>query len=259
MLCQKCGHVPKCKNCSVSISYHKLPGGETLGMCHICKTQYPQPRKCPECSSDQIKEYGLGLQKVAEYIQENYNTKPLQIDSDKANSPNKISKLSNEFNATQVFLGTSLLNIPPRDVKIDLVIFLQADLGLNIPDYTANENNFHFLYDTFRAYKDATFLVQTFNPDHYSIRKACKMSKEEFWQEEELFRKEHDYPPYGDLCVLLYKNEIEERLFKQVDTMYKELLYLQQKYQLDTELEIYSTPPLIYKVYGKYRYHIILK
>jgi hypothetical protein len=56
----------------------------------------------------------------------------------------------------------------------------------------------------------------------------------------------------------LYKNEIEEKVFTKVDTLYKELLYLSQKYQM-TDLEIYATPPLIYKMFGKYRYNIILK
>jgi len=56
----------------------------------------------------------------------------------------------------------------------------------------------------------------------------------------------------------LYKNEIEERMFSKVDTLYKELLYLKEKY-LMPDLEIYSTPPLIYKMFGKYRYNIILK
>ncbi|MBU0626474.1 hypothetical protein KKG31_03950 [Patescibacteria group bacterium] len=57
---------------------------------------------------------------------------------------------------------------------------------------------------------------------------------------------------------MLYKNEIEERLFNKVDTLYKDLLYLKEKYE-QTELEIYSTPPLIYQMFGKYRYNIILK
>ncbi|MFZ2912260.1 MAG: hypothetical protein WAZ75_04200, partial [Candidatus Absconditicoccaceae bacterium] len=56
----------------------------------------------------------------------------------------------------------------------------------------------------------------------------------------------------------LYKNEIEERLFNKVDKLYKELLYLKEKYQIQ-DIEIYSTPPMIYKIFGKYRYNIILK
>ena len=259
VLCQKCGHIPKCKNCSVSISYHKLPSDDWMGLCHICKTQYPMPKSCPECHSDQIKEFGLGIQKVAEYIQEHFDANTAIIDAERTRSRNKIQEIQQNSTWTQVFLGTSLLATPPAGLQVDLVIFLQADFGLNIPDYTANENNFHFLYDSFVNYPDATFVVQTFNPDHYSIRAACKLDKEWFWSEERKFRETHRYPPEGDLCVLLYKHEIEASLFTKVDALHKELLYLQQKYQLADDVEIYATPPLIYKMYGKFRYNIIIK
>ena len=84
------------------------------------------------------------------------------------------------------------------------------------------------------------------------------MDENRFRDEENQFRKINNYPPFADLCVILYKNEIEERVFTKVDQLYKELLYLAQKYEMK-DLEIYSTPPLIYKMFGKYRYNIILK
>ncbi|MBU0626473.1 hypothetical protein KKG31_03955 [Patescibacteria group bacterium] len=58
-----------------------------------------------------------------------------------------------------------------------MVVFLNADLGLNIPDYTAAEKNFYFLYDAFKKYDCDNFIVQSFNPDQYSIRSACKLDK----------------------------------------------------------------------------------
>ncbi|MDR0606771.1 MAG: hypothetical protein LBG52_00035 [Candidatus Peribacteria bacterium] len=141
---------------------------------------------------------------------------------------------------------------------LDLIIFLNADLGLNIPDFNVNEHNFLLLYETFIKHTTPHFIVQTFNPHHFSLRNACNLDEEGFYRTESLFRETYHYPPYADLCIILYKNEIEERVFTKVDQLYKELLYLAQKYQMD-DLEIYSTPPLIYKMFGKYRYHIILK
>jgi primosomal protein N' len=79
-----------------------------------------------------------------------------------------------------------------------------------------------------------------------------------FLKEDNLFREKNKYPPFSEICVIMYKNEIEERLFTKIDKLHKELLYLKEKYQMN-ELEIYSTPPLIYKIFGKYRYNIILK
>jgi primosomal protein N' (replication factor Y) len=114
------------------------------------------------------------------------------------------------------------------------------------------------LYETFVKHTTANFIVQSFNPEQYSIRNACRMNKKYFYEEDSIFRKTNNYPPFGELCVILYKNEIEESLYNKVDTLYKDILYLKEKYELK-DIEIYSTPPLIYKMFGKYRYNIIFK
>jgi primosomal protein N' (replication factor Y) (superfamily II helicase) len=282
IICHDCGHIPKCKNCSVSISYHKLVSWETIGLCHICKTQYAVPATCPVCHSDKIKDFWLGTQKVAEYLKREYGKDALIIESETVNSPNKIAKIfwkiwqateksdkdsQNDFSdlsdnssdsSVQIIIGTSLLATPIKNYPFDLVIFLNADLGLNIPDYTSAERNFYFLYEAFVKHSTTSFIVQSFNPDQYSIRTACQLNKEKFYEQDNIFRKTNGYPPFGELCVILYKNEIEESLFTKVDTLHKDLLYLKEKYGLK-DIEIYSTPPLIYKMFGKYRYNIILK
>lgn len=204
----------------------------------------------------------MGTQKVAEYIKEEFGTESVIIESEKANSPHKIEKILDTLKEPRqeplIVIGTSLLTTPIAGYPFDLLIFLNADMGLNLPDYNVAEKNFYFLYEAFTKHTTATCIVQTFNPEQYSIRSACKLDKEGFYVFDNEFREAHNYPPYADICVLLYKNEIEERVFTKVDKLYKELLYLKEKYQY-TDLEIYSTPPLIYKTFGKYRYNIILK
>lgn len=258
IICHDCGNIPKCKNCSVSISYHKIESWTTIGLCHICKTQYNVPTSCPECHGKKIKEFWLGTQKVAEYLKREYNKEALIIESETVNSPNKIKKITEQITEHQIIIWTSLLATPPSTINFDLIIFLHADLGLNVPDYTSAERNFYFLYETFVKHTQANFIVQSFNPDQYSIRNACRMNKEKFYEEDNVFRKVNWYPPFGELCVILYKNEIEESLYTKVDTLHKDLLYLKEKYELK-DIEIYSTPPLVYKMFGKYRYNIILK
>ena len=71
-------------------------------------------------------------------------------------------------------------------------------------------------------------------------------------------RIEHGYPPYKDICIIHYKNEVEQKTLTQVNTLYQEILFLREKYGLK-DMEIYDTPPLIYKIFGKYRYNIIIK
>lgn len=266
IICYECGHIPQCKKCSVSISYHKQANGEMLWLCHICKTQYLMPQICEKCWSKKIKPYWIWAQQVAEKLQQEFSIKPIIIESDTVNSTVKVKKLFSQLSdpadkkswKSSIIVWTQLLCQPIKDHPLDLLIFLNADIGLNMPDYTANERNFQILYEAFTKHSDTQFIVQTMKSDQFSIRFACKMDKDWFYAAEWAFRKEYNYPPFGELCVILYKNEIESRLFKKVDTLHQELLYLKQKYQMDN-LEIYSTPPLIYKMFGKYRYHIILK
>lgn len=260
ILCQDCGHIPQCKNCSVSISYHQDIHKEIFWLCHICKTQYDMPKTCENCWSQNIKNYGLGIQQVADYIKESYNIEPIIIDTNKTNSSNKIKRIQGNIKGKQwhIILWTSLLSSPIKDIGSDLVIFLNADIGLNIPDYTAAAKNFSLLYETIQNYTRSNIIIQSFQPDHYSIRSACKKDKNLFIQQDTQYRQTHHYPPYADLCVLVYKHEIEERLYTNVDKLHKELLYYKEKYQ-QNQLEIYTTPPLIYKKFGKYRYNIIIK
>lgn len=264
VICRHCGHIPQCDRCSVAINYHQTPGGEKLGICHICKMQYPSPDHCTACRKSQLKNYGLGIQKLAQILSQEYWKDTILISSETVNSEKKIERLQQELadqkkkGNTPVLLGTSLLSTPIKDRDLDLVVILDADIGLNIPDYNAAEKNFYFLYETLSKHRSPTFLLQSFNPEHHSIRNACKLDPKNFWEQEHPFRATHHYPPFGEICVLLYKDEVEEKVFKKIDTLYKELIYLQQRYQLP-EIEIYSTPPLIYKIFGKYRYHIILK
>lgn len=261
IICSKCGYIPQCDHCSISISYHIQENKEKIGLCHICKKQYNIPEVCPQCKNKTLNEYWMGTQKIQEFIKENYKLDAIIIESGKVNSINKINKTREKIKETKgpkIFIGTSLLNYPIKDIKINLIIFLDADLWLNIPDFSAAKNNFHFLYDTFANHACNNYIVQTRNPENYSIRNACRMNKKLFTEEDNKFRQENNYPPFTDICILLYKNEIEEKVFNKVDKLYKELLYLKEKYEM-TELEIYTTPPLIYKIFGKYRYNIILK
>lgn len=260
VICQNCGHVPQCTRCSVSINYHKISNWDFIWLCHICKTQYELPKTCPECKSDKIKDFWLGTQKVAEFLKKEFGKESIIIESEKVNSPNKIKKTINEIKEINpdFLIWTSLLTTPIRDLKLDLMIYLNADLGLNIPDYTASEKNFYFLYEWISKYQNCNFIVQSFNPWNYSIRKACKMDEKEFREEENKFREKNKYPPFTEICIILYKNEIEKTMFNKVDKLNKELLYLKEKY-LMKDLEIYTTPPLIYKMFGKYRYNIVLK
>ncbi len=257
IICQDCGYIPRCQKCDVSISYHKDKAWNFFGLCHICKSHYEYPLTCPSCWGANLKFFGTWTQQIQEYLSINFNTSALIIESQQANSPKKIQKIQEQIHSHQILIATSLLTFPPHNRKPDLVIIFNADIGLNVPDFNANYNNFLFIYETIKNYSPKAFLIQTFNPEAYSIKYATNLDINWFKKQELEYRQQFAYPPFGQLAVLLYKNEIEEKLFNKVNKIYQDLEYLKEK--LNFEIEIFPTPPLVYKMFGKYRYNIILK
>lgn len=256
VVCQSCGHIPQCTNCDVPVAFHQSHH-DMIWLCHICHRQYDMPTTCPACHKDTLHAYGLGIQKCADIIKETTGVTPLVLDNSKMNSLTKAGKTQEAIRSASLIISTWLLTTPPVGTDIDLIVHVNADQWLTIPNYRSQENNFWSLYSSFVKYSPQAFLVQTHNPEQRSIRYACHMDQAWFWSEEALFRKDHGYPPHGDLCIIVYKHEIEKRMYNTVDALYKELLFLKEKYKVDVSL--YTTPPLIYKMFGKYRYHIVLQ
>ena len=159
IICHHCWHIPQCDRCSIAVNYHKK--------------QYIYPKTCEQCWSEEIKEYGLGTQKLASILKEQYWAESLIIESETVNSKNKIEKFEtklSEFSQswiTPICIWTSLLTTPIKNRPFDLLIFLDADIWLNIPDYNANEKNFYFLYEAFVKHSCKSFIVQTLNPEQY--------------------------------------------------------------------------------------------
>lgn len=289
LLCQSCGHIPQCSHCDVSIGYHdmsidhktkqdtKLPTNQNtkllIGLCHICKTVYPLPSACPVChKSETLVLYGLTLQKTAERIEQYYHIKPAIIDASSLSSSKKIEKSLTEITNAPIVVATSaiqsaecrvqnielpVLNSPFWILNFWLIILPSADQWLTLPDYAVREKNFVMLYDIFTHRDTQHYIIQSHKVDHPSIRSACKMDPSGFYTDEWAFRQAHHYPPYGELCIIKYNHHDENRLHNAIETLTKELRFLQQSYGYQ-QMEIYSTPPLVYKKFGKFYYHIII-
>jgi len=260
LICNDCGYVPKCKNCDVPIVYHKAKDDSFFGLCHICKTNYNLFINCPNCWGSNLKFYGIWWEQIIDYIEQQFNITPVFIYSEKVNSIKKIEKIIENIKKANIIIWTSLIIWwLDRDIfSPDLVIFQNADIGINIPDYTSNYKNFIFLYEWINNINAKNFIVQTYNVDYPHIKYICKNDFEWFKKAELEYRKKYNYPPYSQIAVIMYKHEIEDRLFDKVNKLFKEISYLKEKYWFDS-IDIYSSPPLIYKMFGKYRYNIILK
>jgi primosomal protein N' (replication factor Y) len=230
-----------------------------IGMCHICKTTYPYTHECSNCGGHNVSDYGLGTQKVAEYITKYTGKQTCIIESETANSPKKIHTLLSSINTPTppIVIATNILITPLHNWKSDLLIYLDADRGMTNPDFMSYSDTFHNIYSGIRYHQSPHIIIQTFDPQKPPIYFAVRNDPDGYKTYEQQYRKNHSYPPYGELCVLIYKHEKEQNLLTKIQKIYQELLYLQEKY--DQSLEIFSTPPLIYKTFGKLRYHIVIK
>ena len=139
----------------------------------------------------------------------------------------------------------------------DIVIFPNADTGLSIPDFNVAEKHFLFLYEYLKNYSTQNFIIQTFNFNHYVYQSLLKMDLEKFWKHELYYRKLLNYPPYTYLAVLIYKHQVEEKLYLKISKIESELKYLIEKF--DSQIEMFPTPQLVFKKFWKYHYNIILK
>lgn len=272
VICDSCWHIPKCQNCDISISYYQNDRKGFFGICNVCKTIYNERTKCPSCQSTQIRPYGIWSQKLSEYIYDTYQIHTTEISRSTTISKNKTTKLFEQINSQSkhIILWTTLLTTPIKWVDFDCLIFQNADIWQNLPNYDSNYNSFMSLYHTISKHTNTkNFVIQTNNPDSDVIKYIYNMDIDWFVENDNEKRKIHRYPPYWEIASLLYKHEMETRLFNSVNKLYQEIIFMKSKYiswltdpiyiwQLE-QIEIFATPPMVYKIYNKYRYNIVIK
>lgn len=255
--CQDCGYIPKCQHCDIPVAYHRDQWGQTFGICHICKASYSAIGMCPTCGGYDIDLFGTGLQKIEEQIHELYPTcKTLCLAAEQVSSLPKITKIHTDIQEAQCLITTGIWQVAPYGWQPDAVIIIRADSSLSIPDWKVSEHCYTMLSTCIAQY-DCPIIIQAYSVWHHALRAACAADEKLFWQEENTYREQYAYPPYAQMAIVFYRHEIEETMFTRVHKLYQELLYLQKTDNFVGE--IFATPPLIYKMYDKYKYNIVLK
>lgn len=257
-ICNQCWYVIKCKHCDIPIAYHQT-STYRYTMCHICKKEYIVQTECPQCHSTNLNQYGLGTEQIDERFQKNYKQKSYTLTSSEVSSLKKIKTSIKKIQQSTIIISTSIAIQRAKKIDIDLVVISNADQWLHTPDYESHAKTFHQIHDCIKSYKNTpNIIIQSHNVNHPSIRYACQQNIQWFQERDKDFREHHHYPPQGEIAVIMYKNEIEKKVFSTTNKLYQELLYLKNKAN-NSDIELYATPPLIYKMYDKYRYHVIIK
>jgi len=258
ILCRECGFAVKCPNCNVSMVYHF---DEKRVKCHYCNHKEEVPRFCPRCGSRKIRYFGTGTEKVEQIVKKTFpRARVMRMDIDTMRYKYAAERIFNAFRQGRVdiLVGTQLVAKGWDFPGVTLVGIISADTALNLPDFRSAERTFSLITQVAgrsgRGPKGGEVIVQTYNPDHYSIKIALKQDYRSFYEREMEFRKELDYPPITNLVIVLVKGKDEEKI---ILTSQKINSLLEKEVNQVTILG--PAPAVLNKIAGKYRWQIIIK
>lgn len=211
--CRSCGHVLKCPHCDISLTSHN--NGQLV--CHYCGYEEGMPRLCPECTSPYIAGFGTGTQKIEELVKKEFPmARVLRMDTDTTRRKDSHAKILEAFagHEADILVGTQMIVKGHDFPNVTLVGILAADLSLYAGDYRAAERTFELLCQAAgragRGSIPGDVVIQTYNPDHYSIRLAAHNDYEGFYEQEMAYRSMLDYPPAGHITAVLISSPNEE-------------------------------------------------
>ncbi len=257
MLCPDCGEVQQCKDCSISMTFHRTDG---YLRCHICGYRKPAPRYCPSCRSFDIVKKGHGTQRIEDITESLLPKKAVirRIDADMMTKKNLFRQTLDEFRKGKIdiLVGTQMIAKGLDFPNVTLVGVIDADLPLRMEDFRASERAFQLLTQVSgragRGDRNGEVYVQTFAPHAPSIQFARKGDVEGFVEEEMEMRKEFAYPPYRHLIRHIFRGRSEEKT-----SFYAEQWAKTMRNDPIENIDIKGPAPApLEKIKGYYRYHL---
>jgi len=259
LVCRSCGDVLKCPYCNVAISFHIK---NNTYLCHYCGFNDSRKTKnCISCNMSDFYQRGVGTQKVEEFLKESFPEASIaRIDMDSSSSGKSINSLLESFSSgdIDILLGTQMIAKGLDFPNTTLVGIINADLGLYLPDFRAEEKIFQLIYQASgrsgRGEKKGEVIIQTFSSDNSTIKNAAKQNIKKFYLSMLKEREELFYPPYSWLA----KIEISGNKSSRVLNSANEIFNLRGDSYKGLHV-LGPNPCYIEKLKGQYRWQIIFK
>src|SRR5215207_2165392 len=211
--CGTCGDVATCPNCSISLTYHRTP--ERL-VCHYCQHAEPLHEACPRCAGARLRQRGLGTQQVERMLVERFPTaRVARMDVDTTSGKWAHTEILDRVAAGEVdiLLGTQMIAKGLDFPDVTLVGVIDADVGINLPDFRASERCYQLLAQVAgragRGPKGGRVLIQTRVPTHHAVRCAVSHDYEAFVREEYAGREHPVYPPVVRVANVVFSGATE--------------------------------------------------
>lgn len=255
--CQTCGHVVQCKNCDISMTYHKY--SHSL-RCHYCGYQRQVPQNCPACQSHELRNYGFGTEKLEDDLQLMFPDRSIQrMDLDTTRKKDAFERIIQglEDGITDILVGTQMVTKGLDFENVGLVGIMNADALLNFPDFRAHERAFQLLAQVAgragRKGERGKVIIQSSEPYHHVIRKVMDNDYRSFFKEEIYERKNYQYPPHHRLIKIILKHRDKQHLEQRAR------IYAQSLRQHFGDRLLGPEFPLVARLRNRYQMELLLK
>jgi primosomal protein N' (replication factor Y) len=260
MICRDCGQAVQCKNCQVSLTLHK---SENKLLCHYCGFTVSSKTVCANCQSSSLVALGIGTERLEHELSEILpGAKIARLDRDTCKNRHDYIKILRAVHKGEIdiLLGTQMITKGHHFPNVTLVGIVLADTGLGLPDFRAGERTFQLISQVTgragRGEKSGRVIIQTFQPEHYSIEMARNHDYTGMYTREIELRESLGYPPFSRLANV--KIEGTENTF--VQDAAARLADLARKLQSSSDLEVLGPAPApLTRLRDKYRWQLLIK
>ena len=260
VMCRDCGYVVQCPNCNISLTYHRY---QNKLKCHYCGHEENIVTICPKCHSNKIRYFGTGTQRLEQEINKIFpKASTIRMDIDTVSAKNSHEKILKKFrdDGIDILIGTQMVVKGHHFPNVTLVGVIAADSSLNIDDYRANERTFQILTQVAgragRGRLEGNVIIQTYNPDSFSIEYAKKQDYDLFYETEIAFRKQLKYPPFYDIIVIGFNSLVEQEIINTSDFVYN---FLDTRLNKEEFKVFKPMPSPIDRIQNRLRWRIIIK
>src|SRR5580692_5298341 len=258
--CHICGNVIACQNCSVSMTFHMR---DRSLRCHYCGNHTAAPDTCPECKGYGLKGQGFGTERLTQTLAELMPDARIErMDSDTSSLRGARARMLAELRAGEIdiLVGTQMITKGFDFPGVTLAAVVNADLALNMPDFRSAERTFQLLTQIAgragRGERPGRVIIQTYAPNHYSIRAARDQDYARFMRRELELRRDLMYPPFARLAMVRIEGAEPQLVGRMAEAVAKSLA---KDTTPDGMRVLGPAPAPIERIKKRYRWQVMIK